>query len=64
VSCVNRQAEVRLGAAETFNRRIVHGRVQFLLSEDVLVGVRVLDLTEKERQILDEYIAQHPHQGN
>jgi hypothetical protein len=60
VSCADGHAEVRLGAAETFNRRVVHGRVQFLLSDDVLVGLRVIDLTEKERGILHDYIAKNP----
>jgi hypothetical protein len=59
VTCTDEHAEVRLGAAETFNRRVLHGRVQFLLSDDILVGLRVLDLTEKERRILRDYVAEH-----
>jgi hypothetical protein len=56
MSCVDGQAEVGLGLAKTFNRTFVHGRVQFLLLDDFLVGLRVLDLTEDERQTLSEYI--------
>jgi hypothetical protein len=58
LSCRDRQADVSLGGAKTFDRRIVYGRVQFLISDDVLVGLRVLDLTESEQQILRDYIAQ------
>jgi hypothetical protein len=61
LSCADERAEVRLGAAEAFNRAVRHGRVQFLLSDDVLVGLRVLDLTEEERRILRDYIAEHPN---
>jgi hypothetical protein len=63
VSCADGCAEVKLGAAGTFNRTIVHGRVQFLVSDDALVGLRVLDLSEKERRILSDYIAEHSNQG-
>jgi hypothetical protein len=62
-SCTDAQAEVRLGTAENFNRRIQHGRVQFLLSDDVLVGMRVLDLTEEERRILGQHIAPSPNRN-
>ncbi len=59
MTCTGRLVEVTLGAGETFNRRIVHGRVQFLLADDVLVGLRVLDLTEEEQHTLREYVARH-----
>jgi hypothetical protein len=64
VSCADGHAEVRLGAAETFNRRILHGRVQFLLSDDVLIGLRAVDLNEKEQRILHDYIAEHLSQAD
>jgi hypothetical protein len=64
MSCANRHAEVRLGAAETFDRTVAYGRVQFLVSNDVLVGLRVLDLTDNERRILSDYIAEHPNQDD
>jgi len=60
--CGDGQVEVRLGAAEIFNRRVVHRRVQFLLLDDVLVGLRVVDLSEVEQQTLRGYVAQHPSQ--
>jgi len=63
-SCTDGHAEVALGVAEAFNRRVVYGRVQFLLSDDVLVGLRVLELNKVEQRVLREYIAQHPHQGD
>lgn len=58
VSCSGAQADVRFGATETFNRKIAYGRVQFLLLEDI--GLRVIDLTEKEQHTLSASIAQHP----
>jgi hypothetical protein len=64
VSCADGQADIALGAAETFNRKVVYGRVQFLLSDDVLVGLRVVDLVDKERCTLLDYIAGHPSQGD
>jgi hypothetical protein len=64
VSCTDGQAEIRLGAAGSFNRKFLHERVQFLLSDDVLVGLRVTDLTEKERRTLRDYIAEHASQGD
>jgi hypothetical protein len=64
LSCADGHAEVRLGAADTFNRRVLHGRVQFLLSDDVLIGLRVLDLNEKEQRILRDYIAEHQNQAD
>lgn len=64
VSCTDGHAEVGFGAAETFNRRVLHGRVQFLLSDDVLVGLRVLDLSEKEQRIIRDYISEHPNQSS
>jgi hypothetical protein len=60
VFCANDQADVSLGTAETFNHSIVHGRVQFLLSDDVLAGLRIIDLTEREQQILRACIAERP----
>ena len=60
LSFADERAEVRLGVAEAFNHAIQHGRVQFLLSDDVLVGLRVLDLTEEERRILRDYIVERP----
>lgn len=57
VSCIQRRAEIRLGAAKAFDRRIVHGRVEFLVLEDVLVGLGVLDLTDEEQHVLNAYIA-------
>jgi hypothetical protein len=62
VACANGEAEIRLGRAAEFNRKIVFGRVEFLLSDDLLVGLRVLDLTEKETQILCDYLAQRRNQ--
>lgn len=49
-------AEMRLGSINSFNRVVVHGRVQFLLLDDLLVGLRVIELSEVESHILDEYI--------
>jgi hypothetical protein len=56
VSCIQDRAEIKLGAAKTFNRRITHGRVEFLLLDDVLVGLRVLDLADEEQHVLNGYI--------
>jgi hypothetical protein len=60
LSCSDAQAgarvEVDLGCADTFDRRIVHGRIQFLVSEDILVGLRVVDLTDIEQQLLRVYV--------
>lgn len=50
-------AEVRIGGAERFNRKIVYGRVQFLLFENILTGLRVTDLTDHEKVLLFEYVA-------
>lgn len=61
VTSVEGQAEIRFGAAEAFNRSVQHGRVQFLLLEDILVGLRVLDLVERERHTLCEYIGRYPN---
>jgi hypothetical protein len=63
MSCADGQAEVRLGGAQTFNQRIVHGRVHFLLSNDFLVGLRVLDINEVERETLLDYMMHHPNRG-
>ncbi len=60
LTCTDGNAEVRLGSAKIFDRTLMHGRAQFLLSEDILVGLRLLDLTEKERHILQNYVAEHP----
>jgi hypothetical protein len=62
LSCADGRADVKLGASETFNRTVTHGRVQFLILDDLLVGLRVLDLTESERRILRDYVAEHPMQ--
>jgi hypothetical protein len=51
------RAEIRLGSAEAFNRSIIHGRVKFLLYDDALVGLWLLELTEKEQRTLHDYIA-------
>jgi hypothetical protein len=61
LSCSDQYAEVRLGAAKIFNHRVGYGRVQFLLADDVLLGLRVLDLNEQEQRILHDYIARHPN---
>jgi hypothetical protein len=50
------QVEISLGTAKAFNRTIVHGRVQFLLLDDDLVGLRVIMLTEEEQKTLFEYM--------
>jgi hypothetical protein len=64
ISCIAGQAEVRLGSAKTFNRSVAYGRVQFLVLDDVLVGLRVVNLTEEEQKILYEYIDLHPAESS
>jgi hypothetical protein len=58
--CYGGFAEIGIGNARAFNSRAEHGRVQFLISDGVLVGLRILDLTETEQSILCDYIAENP----
>ena len=57
--CQNRLAEIGLGEARAFDRRLAHGRVDFLLNGDRLVGMRINDLTPNEEDGLREYIERH-----
>lgn len=59
LSCTNNQTEIRIGEAKTFDRVVVHERVQFLFLRDVLVGLRVLDLAAREEKTLSGYLAEH-----
>lgn len=54
------QAEISFGTGGAFNLCIAHGQVYFLLRDDILIGVRVLDLSDEDQRILDDYIFEHP----
>lgn len=56
LSCNKDYAEIRLGRENLFTSSIAHGRVRFLLKNDHLIGLRVLSLTDEERQILNDYV--------
>jgi hypothetical protein len=50
------RAEVRIGASESFNRTVAHGRVRFLLLGETLSGIQIINLTSEEIQSLGEYL--------
>jgi hypothetical protein len=59
LSSTGGRAEIRFGGAEIFNRTVVHDRVQFLIMDDILVGLGVLHLTDEERRVLDDFVGEH-----
>lgn len=63
LSCFNGVAEVSIGTSKVFNLIVIHDRVQILLLDDILVGLRVLNLTDEERQTLSDYIVEHQSQS-
>jgi hypothetical protein len=55
LSCEGDIAEIRIGDVIGYDRRICFQRVEWLLWNDSLVGMRVLNLTADERKVLCEY---------
>lgn len=56
LSYTNTSAEIALGDFNSFNRSLTHERVKFLFLDRMLVGLRILALTAKERGALVEFL--------
>lgn len=57
--CNDEFAEIQISNNKEFNNKITHERVDFLLFDEELIGFRVNNLKDDEREVLFDYIARN-----